>query len=171
MLSIFLSFRPTQAAKTALSVRKSKGKTGQATNVAACKHSRPRKELFKCPRSRDHRAFKLSRVSTSAYLPALFCFIFSVPSIVFALLLQLPPFCSSDLGSRSGHWSFPSPLRCMPTFFFAGRVELFLPLSTPVELCTTGTMSSSGRLELAKLTLLRRNVVIRTQTGNKHRRN
>ncbi|CAM9948270.1 unnamed protein product, partial [Laminaria digitata] len=50
-----------KAAKMALSVRKSKGKTGQATNVAACKHSRPRKELFKCPRSRDRRAFKLSR--------------------------------------------------------------------------------------------------------------
>ena len=62
--------------------------------------------------------------------------------MIFALLLQLPPFRNSDPGSHSGH--FPPPITVHAFILIAARVEHSLPWSTRVELCvhTLGALSS-----------------------------
>ena len=48
------------------------------------------------------------------------------PFIVFALLLQLPPFRKSEPGSHDGH-SAPSPLRRMPSLLSRQEFSIFFP--------------------------------------------
>ncbi|CAM9565913.1 unnamed protein product, partial [Laminaria digitata] len=91
-------------------------------------------ETHICTEGRVHSRDFHTQNGRQVFLFLLCNFPYQLPSIVFALLLQLAPFRNSDPGSHSGR-SSPSPLRCMPSCFIARRVQHFLASSTRVELC------------------------------------
>ena len=107
-------------------------------------------------KTRRNKYFSWIRSDPSIYL---FIYFFPIPSIVFVLLLQLPPFRKSDqpLGHITGAPP-PSSLRCVPSNLVARRVQQFLPSSTRDDLCVHTLVARkkphSVGLDLAKSALV-----------------
>ena len=87
----------------------------------------------------------------------LFSFLFPIAHTTFAILLQLPPFLSSDLRTyiiRAGT-SPPLPSTVRAFILIARRIQHFLPSSTRVESCIHTLLGATGWFELNPTRLAR----------------
>ena len=105
-------------------------KLARGARAGSLRATEPRARETTCGR----KSKKCRRAKKNTFIHSNICF-FSIPCIIFALLFSLFPSRITQIRDHIAGSSPPSPLRFVPCTFIARRFQLFLPLSTPVELC------------------------------------